>query len=505
MQQSLSKRDTSIATALQLLVKEHYAISLIFVLATGLYLFQLGENSLWLDEFNSIHDAQQLPAGLEPTRPLYFILLRFWMIFGSSVEWLRGLSAVFALGNLLLLYGLGRRVANKAVGSIAALLLACSPLFINHVQEVRMYSLGNFLSILGSLFLLDALQQPTKVNIGKWAVSRILTTLTIPLGILLLAPDTLIVGWKFRRRFSILGKFVIAFVLIGLCLLPSSLSMVTSAGPSFVSGWTAELPKPGLAAVVSKLTSFTVFWPLASLPSNLFVKLLYYSYTLIAAAAVFVALLKLKTKRAQAIVQIAAWALLPAAIMLLFSHTLSPIWNSRYLLFLSPYFLILMAVGFTQVQQQSPKIAVLVVLIYLLAVGGGLNQYYAHWERDDWKAAIESVMAGEQPGDEIAVYAPMSAPTLAIDYYYRGPAPTTHTIGPLGGSLEKSTISEALSAIPDSSKRLWLVLRGFNGNPKANQLMKQAISEQFNVQSHSKFNGPVDVFLVTTKLENGTN
>ena len=48
------------------------------VLAVGivLYTFQLGQESLWIDEILSLGSAQ---GRLDLNRPLYFILLRVWM------------------------------------------------------------------------------------------------------------------------------------------------------------------------------------------------------------------------------------------------------------------------------------------------------------------------------------------------------------------------------------------------------------------------------------------
>ncbi|NEO91442.1 MAG: hypothetical protein F6K56_14845, partial [Moorea sp. SIO3G5] len=133
-------------------------IALILLLAAGLYLYQLGTESLWVDELYSVNDAKRLPDRLSLMRPLYYILLWLWMQFGSSDAWLRGLSVLFGLGSVFLTYQLGRRVAGKATGLIAALLLALSPLFINFAQMVRMYTLGTCLGLGGTLALVHALE-----------------------------------------------------------------------------------------------------------------------------------------------------------------------------------------------------------------------------------------------------------------------------------------------------------------------------------------------------------
>lgn len=477
-------------------LKSHRLILLILLFAASLYLYQLGENSLWLDEFSSIYDAQNLPGSLNPTRPIYYILLRFWMVFGTNAVWLRGFSVIFGLGGVFLIYVLGRRIAGSPIGHIAAVLLACSPLFINHVQEVRMYTLGNFLSLLGAILLIDALEKPTVASIGKWAVSRLLATLTTPLSILLLLPDALIVVWKFRRQGRILWKFGLGAAFIGALLLPSAVAIITQTGPAFMSDWTAELAKPGLAAIVSKLTSFTAFWPLASLPKSFLIRGFYYAYTLALAGLLTIALLRVKKQ--PGLFWVAAWALLPAAVVLLISHILSPIWNGRYLLFLSPYVLILLAVGFAKVWRWHRQITVAIALAYMLALGGGLWQYYANWHRDAWQAAVDVVSAEEIGGDAIAVYAPIKDPRIAIAYYYEGDAPI-HPIGPFKGSISQQEVARVLEELPTFSKRLWLIYRGINGHPKVNKLVEQEIEARFNVQSHQKFDGPIDLFLAIPK------
>ncbi|NEO02863.1 MAG: hypothetical protein F6K50_48320, partial [Moorea sp. SIO3I7] len=102
-------------------------ITLILLLATGLYLYQLGTESLWVDELISIHRAKHLERVFSDTRPLYHILLQVWMIVNSSDAWLRGLCVVFAIGTIFVTYRLGRRLIGESTGLIAALIVALSP------------------------------------------------------------------------------------------------------------------------------------------------------------------------------------------------------------------------------------------------------------------------------------------------------------------------------------------------------------------------------------------
>ena len=128
-------------------VKSRFFISLILLLAVGLYLYKIDYRGLWIDELISLKDAEKL--SFNRGRLLYYILLRGWSWFGTNDSWLRSLAVIFALGSIWLTYKLGCYLFNKSTGLIAALMLTISPLFINHAQEVRYYTMSVFLGLAG--------------------------------------------------------------------------------------------------------------------------------------------------------------------------------------------------------------------------------------------------------------------------------------------------------------------------------------------------------------------
>ena len=194
-------------------------ISLILLLAVILYLYKLDQRGLWIDELISIRDAQKL--GFNRGRLLYYILLRGWMWFGTSDGWLRSLAVIFALGSIFLTYKLGCYLFNKSTGLIAALMLTLSPLFINHAQEVRYYTMSVCLGLAGTLALAYALENPTKLSFRLWWVGmRWLAIITTPLNGALLFPDFLLVSLKFRQQRSRLLAFGIGFLLIVIGIRP---------------------------------------------------------------------------------------------------------------------------------------------------------------------------------------------------------------------------------------------------------------------------------------------
>jgi mannosyltransferase len=133
--------------------KQYFLIccGLLLLLAAGLRLYALGQNSLWVDEHASLLTARfaltDIPAAalshdaFEP--PVYFWLLHLVIrLFGDSEVALRLPSAVAGVVTVpltaLLLRGLG---ASRSVAVGGGALLALSPLHLWYSQEARPYAL----------------------------------------------------------------------------------------------------------------------------------------------------------------------------------------------------------------------------------------------------------------------------------------------------------------------------------------------------------------------------
>ena len=169
----------------------------ILVLAGFLYTFQLGHESFWIDEILSLKSADN---RLDLNRPLYFLLLRAWMRISHHEVWLRLPSVLFGLGCIGLTYWLGKRLVSRTVGVLAALLLALSPLMVNHAQEVRYYTMSTFLGLAGCLCLSYALDRLTISSLMGWIIFRCLGFLTFQPNVLLLPADLLLIGGRSLRR-----------------------------------------------------------------------------------------------------------------------------------------------------------------------------------------------------------------------------------------------------------------------------------------------------------------
>lgn len=127
-----------------------FSLLLIALLALGLRLHLLGEQSLWRDEIASVALAR-LPLSQiwsawmvhETNPPLYYTLLHVWIrSFGEGEFAVRSLSALIGTAAVVCAGALGRKLKSEEAGVIAALLMAVSALQIFYSQEARGYVLA---------------------------------------------------------------------------------------------------------------------------------------------------------------------------------------------------------------------------------------------------------------------------------------------------------------------------------------------------------------------------
>ena len=148
-------------------------LMLLTLLALGLRLYQIDAQSLWYDEGFSVYLARmdlaeitaRTAADIQP--PLYYYLLHGWIqLLGDGEAALRGLSLLFGVLTVPLVYAVAWQLFRERVSSLlAALFLAVSPLHVWYGQEVRMYTLLTFLCLLSSYLLLLVIQR--ELQTGK--------------------------------------------------------------------------------------------------------------------------------------------------------------------------------------------------------------------------------------------------------------------------------------------------------------------------------------------------
>ena len=468
-------------------------ITLVMVLAGVLYFYRIDSEGLWIDELTSIEDAQKSPWEFR-VRPLYFILLRLWMYFGRSDAWLRSLSVIFAIAAIFLLYRLGCRLLGEKEGLIAATMMTLSPLFINHAQEVRMYVVSTCLGVAGTLFLANAVtakesEDPSHSSLAGWCVFRLLAILTVPLNITLLFPDIVIYWLRFRQRRSALIRFGGWLGLLLLLWSPCVLSVLqaTSSDSTYASHHPNRRP-PELDNVIRTLKFWTI-WPFA-VQANAIASTFYKLFTFLLAG--FIGLALFQKHRSPGVLWGMAWFVLPLVAILAYSFIAIPIWVNRYLLFVSPYLFLVLAAALSRLWRQWRVAAVVMALLYLIAVSGGLVRYYTVQDRPDYKFITQTIEQYEQPGD-IIVWG-LFAYDVVLDHYSVGKVEVYPN--KILGAESDADISRWLEDFPNAPSRLWLVLKVAEQDyPR----FEQQLERQYNFEKTFEYEQGSKVLLLTER------
>jgi 4-amino-4-deoxy-L-arabinose transferase-like glycosyltransferase len=131
-------------------------VAVTLILGVGVYfrLYDLGGRDLWTDEAWVALAAMQptwraaLAAG-QSTPPFY--LLTVWgavQLWGHSEVVLRGLSFLFGVGTLLIIWRLSRTLLAMPAALLTLVAVACSPVMVYYSKELKQYSGDAFFAIL---------------------------------------------------------------------------------------------------------------------------------------------------------------------------------------------------------------------------------------------------------------------------------------------------------------------------------------------------------------------
>jgi len=142
-----------------------YAVVGITALAAFLRFWDLGKQSLWLDETLSVEFASKDWASLwkvvstnEANMSLYYFMLHGWLYLGKSEFAVRSLYAIAGILTIPAIYVLGKWLFSTRTALLATFLLATNTFHIQYSQEARSYSLVVLLTTLSSLFFVRAME-----------------------------------------------------------------------------------------------------------------------------------------------------------------------------------------------------------------------------------------------------------------------------------------------------------------------------------------------------------
>lgn len=322
--------------------------------------------------------------------PLHFLFAFAVAHLGFGLGSLRLVSAAFAVASLPLVAVLGRRLADRRAALIATALVAASWVFLFHGVYARMYSLFLFLSLLSFVALLRTLDRGSWRHWVSWGAVALLVVSAHPYGALVLAAQAAFVLASHRER---LRQAVAAFAVVAVVGTPFWLTDLVLAGrfDVGVGGRGSKLGGPW--AIVTYLWQTAGDFSTGRWPA-LVVVLLF--------ALVGVVVSRGETRAfALCVVGVPVAAFLAARL----GGSTSP--ESRHLIFVLPFFAILVATGILRAARRRPAAAlVLTGALVVLQVSWAWHRtpQLFEWEpnkRQATRAQAEAFLAATSRRDDL--------------------------------------------------------------------------------------------------------
>ena len=329
--------------------------------------------------------------------PLHFLFAYAVAHLGGGLGSLRLVSAAFAVGSLPFVALLGRRLADRWTGLIATALGAGSWVFLFHGVYARMYSLFLFLSVLSFVLILRALDRGAWPAWTAWGGAILLTVAAHPYGALVLASQAVFVVAARRER---LRQAIVAFAAVSVVGIPFWLTDLVLAGRFDVGVGGGGDKLGGPSAILTYLWRTAGDFSSGKWP--------------VLVVVLALALLGLRRSRAETraltlcVVGVPVAAFLAARI----GGSTSP--ESRHLIFVLPFFSILVAAGIRRSTRELPwPAAVVTVLLVALEVSWASHRtpQLFNWEpnkRQGTRAQAERFLAEtSRPNDVLFGYEPL--------------------------------------------------------------------------------------------------
>lgn len=452
-------------------------------------LWRLNRGSLWGDEAVTTYAAHlsrrqllHLLAHVDAVHGLYYALMHVVVKFGDGEVALRlpsvlGMAVAVGLTTLL-----GIRLASRAVGVLAGLLMACTPLVSSYAQDARSYALVTA-AAMGACVAFAAALKP-RATVRTWVTYGALLTLAgylneISLLIVLAHAATLLL----MRTAAVTWRRWAAAATAG-CVLVVPLLVLSTRQAKAVQ----RIHRPQLSTLFDVLRSFFG----TSAPVCM----------LLAGCAVLgaVPVATGRRRRSELSLPLLAvpLALVPPVVLFVQSVLTQPLFVPRYLLYSQPGAVLLAAAGIYRLGRLLPArsawIPGLAACLCCVALqGAALAKIRTPdgW-RQNFAAAANYVAHRGQPGDAV-IFVPHSFRWARLGYprQYRQLDDVALSRSPQQSGTLNGTNKTHAQATKDmlTHHRIWVIGRPMNNLTPFDALQLALVQTRYHLVSDKHFHG----------------
>jgi 4-amino-4-deoxy-L-arabinose transferase-like glycosyltransferase len=432
-------------------------------LAAGLRLYQLGRESLWVDEGYTAYLSRLTPVGyvqdvLHTVRnilpPLYFAVLHYWTsLAGMTEQTLRLPSVVAGVAAVPVLYALLVRLFDVRVALLGAGVLTVSLFHLRYSQEARMYEFLALLSLLSLYLLVRLLDEGRGWQLVGLCLTDVAIVYTHHYGALMLVAEagyvvTLALAGDLDRR--ALRRWLVSRVAFAVLVLPWALFFVNQLDKVTAYPWLTPVTWRSMYDVLGRFAGSP--WSLAG-----------------CAALIVVGLVVRRDLPGRLLARrgltpddrgyLLMWWAFAVPVLLAYGYSLvvSPVFGHKYLIASSVPFLVLAVLGARALPGRVLPVAALVVVV--AAAGPELVHFYRDVNKEQWREATAHVEAGAAPGDLVLFNAGYGLAN-GYDFYARRSDLVTRPF-PLG-SEEFATLPTVqqlagLAGLAKGRRHAWIV------------------------------------------------
>lgn len=500
-------------------------IALLTLVAFNLRVIRLDFQPLWWDEGYSVFFAtRDLATMLERTAidihpPLYYALMQVWiLITGKTDTALRMMSVLIGIATLPLIYLLALKLFKRTrIAFITALLLAISPLHIYYSQELRMYGLVTFLTLLSTLLLAQLLTMPVGKPKTAFVVLMYIGVSTAALytqyyAAFVIAFQIVLVLWhlwksKITLRFTfpdVLNNPLVHWFSAWFSIAVLYLPWVVYAGGklyAYVSAKVSIEKYPPLDPITFLGNHFSAF-SVGHISS----------WNWLAWASAFLIILAIvglltmtrrqdeqRTKTSHLVSQspyllVSLYLLVPLTFAYLVNliYPFHPIHNERLLLLVLPAFMVFVALGIDHLWHHRAILGTLAIVLVAIVSALSLYDFYTvpRYSNDDYRPLIAEMQKIAQPNDIFLAIYPWQIGYL--ESYYSGA--TLNMIETPNDAWMKNAphMRQELDALLAKQKRVWIPALQTQG-----RILEDALDADLRARAYAVF----DNWFGTTRLE----